>query len=64
MCLGDLKVTKISYRDNVSDIFESHEKSCLIHLGWSSNTRIKERTTDVINSKKLFSVLSKKKSKW
>ena len=60
MCLGDLKVTKISYRDNVSDIFESHEQSCLIHLGWSSNTRIKERTTDVINSKKLFQFYQRK----
>ena len=28
VCLGDMEVTKISYRDEVPDVFESHEKSC------------------------------------
>ena len=33
----------ISYRDNVPDnLFETHEKSSLIHLGWSSTTRTKD----------------------
>lgn len=60
-------IKKISYRDEVPDnLFESHEKSCLLHLAWSSNTRntydefenfIK---SDVINSKKIFDSYSKK----
>ena len=60
MSLGDLKVTKISYRDDVPDVFKSHKESYLIHLGWSSNTRGKEKTNDVINSKKLFDLYQKK----
>jgi nucleoside-diphosphate-sugar epimerase len=60
MELCDQEVTRISYRDEVSDVFDSHENSCLIHLAWSSTTRntyddldqvIKN---DVQNSKKLF----------
>lgn len=56
----DEKVKTISYRDEVKDVFDSHESSCLIHLAWSSTTRntydqleevIKK---DVINSKTLF----------
>ena len=58
--LFDQEVTTISYRDEVPDVFDSHESSCLIHLAWSSTTRntyddfeqvIK---SDVQNSKKLF----------
>ena len=60
MCFGDLKFTKISYRDTVPDVFKSHDSSCLIHLGWSSNTRLKEKTKDVDNSKKLFELYQKK----
>lgn len=60
MFLSDLEVTKISYRDTVPDLFESHDTSCLIHLGWSSNTRLKEKTNDVDNSKKLFELYQKK----
>ena len=48
----------ISYRDNVPDnLFETHEKSSLIHLGWSSTTRTKDVDQvekDVVNSQKLF----------
>ena len=60
MCFGDLKFKKISYRDTVPDLFKSHDSSCLIHLGWSSNTRLKEKTKDVDNSKKLFELYQKK----
>lgn len=60
MCFGDLKFKKISYRDTVPDLFKSHDSSCLIHLGWSSNTRLKEKTKDVENSKKLFELYQKK----
>ncbi len=60
MCFGDLKFTKISYRDIVPDVFKSHDSSCLIHLGWSSNTRLKEKTKDVDNSKKLFELYQSK----
>lgn len=60
MCFGDLKFKKISYRDTVPDLFKSHDSSCLIHLAWSSNTRLKEKTKDVENSKKLFELYQKK----
>jgi nucleoside-diphosphate-sugar epimerase len=56
----DEQVTTISYRDEVSDVFKSHESSCLIHLAWSSTTRNTydefERIikNDVTNSKTLF----------
>jgi len=59
-------ITKVSYRDEPKDIFLSHEKSCLIHLAWSSTTRntydqfedfVK---SDVINSKRIFDFYSKK----
>ena len=63
MSLGDLKVTKISYRDDVPDVFKSHKESYLIHLGWSSNTRGKEKTNDVVNSKKEWSGYDIDKSK-
>jgi nucleoside-diphosphate-sugar epimerase len=58
--LCDKKVTTISYRDEVSDIFDCHEESCLIHLAWSSTTRNnydefqKVIKNDVSNSKTLF----------
>ena len=48
----------ISYRDDVPEnLFETHEKSCLLHLGWSSTTRTKDVDQvekDVVNSQKLF----------
>ena len=48
----------VSYRDDVTDnLFETHEKSSLIHLGWSSTTRTKDVDQverDVVNSQKLF----------
>tara|TARA_R100001594_G_scaffold150448_1_gene211685 strand:+ start:849 stop:1625 length:777 start_codon:yes stop_codon:yes gene_type:complete len=47
----------ISYREEVRDVFNSHNKSCLIHLGWSSTTRdtdgIKAKN-DIFNSQNLF----------
>lgn len=60
MELCDKEITPISYRDEVPDIFDYHEESCLIHLAWSSTTRIgyeefqKVIKNDVENSKKLF----------
>lgn len=55
-------ITRISYRDEVPDVFESHEESCLIHLGWSSTTRTKDASAnkDVTNSKILFDLYLKK----
>jgi len=59
-------VTKISYRDEPQDVFESYENSCLIHLAWGSTTRNtydefeKYVKNDVINSKKIFDFYSKK----
>lgn len=56
----DGNVTKVSYRDKVTDVFESHNTSCLIHLAWSSTTRNtydefeKVIKNDVTNSKILF----------
>jgi len=54
--LEDFKVRSVSYRDTVFDIFDSHEESFLVHLAWSSNTRIKDKSveTDIVNSEKLF----------
>ena len=62
----DGEVTTISYRDEVPDVFDSHENSCLIHLAWSSTTRNtydefeKVIKNDVINSKTLFDYYVKK----
>jgi nucleoside-diphosphate-sugar epimerase len=59
-------ITKVSYRDEPQDVFESHESSCLVHLSWSSTTRNtydefeKFIKNDVINSKKIFDFYSKK----
>jgi nucleoside-diphosphate-sugar epimerase len=56
----DGEVTKVSYRDELADVFQSHDTSCLIHLAWSSTTRNtyddleKVMKNDVHNSKKLF----------
>ena len=64
--LYDGEVTTISYRDKVTDVFESHENSCLIHLAWSSTTRNtydefeKVIKNDVTNSKILFDYYVKK----
>ena len=60
------EVTTISYRDEVTDVFDSHENSCLIHLAWSSTTRNtydefeKVIKNDVTNSKTLFDYYVKK----
>lgn len=60
------EVTAISYRDDVTDVFDSHENSCLIHLAWSSTTRNtynefeKIIKNDVTNSKTLFDYYIKK----
>ena len=51
------KITPITYRDTVYDLFDSHDKSCLIHLGWSSTTRDTDDEkvrTDIWNSQHLF----------
>lgn len=54
------EVTTISYREEVADVFNTHDNSCLIHLAWSSTTRntyddLEEvMKYDVHNSKKLF----------
>lgn len=59
-------VKTISYRDEVLDVFESHENSCLVHFAWSTTTRTsydeieKSVKSDVSNSKKLFDFYSKK----
>jgi len=59
-------ITPISYRRDVEDVFESHENACLIHLGWSTNTRVdyseieNAMYNDVIPSKKLFDFFSAK----
>lgn len=64
--LYEEEVTTISYRDNVTDVFDSHEHSCLIHLAWSSTTRNtydefkKVIKNDVTNSKTLFDYYVKK----
>ena len=60
------EVTPVSYRDEVTDVFDSHENSCLIHLAWSSTTRNtydefeKVIKNDVTNSKTLFDYYVKK----
>jgi nucleoside-diphosphate-sugar epimerase len=62
----DGEVTTISYRDEVADVFQSHENSCLIHLAWSSTTRNtydefeKVIKNDVTNSKTLFDYYANK----
>lgn len=53
-------ITKVSYRENVEDVFETHEKSCLVHFAWSTTTRTSYNESekylkyDVYNSKVLF----------
>lgn len=51
-------LTEITYREYVpKNVFRSHEKSCLIHLGWSSTTRTNDPDQvekDVINSQNIF----------
>lgn len=60
------EVTRVSYREEPQDIFDSHQSSCLIHFAWSSTTRNtydefeKFIKNDVINSKKIFDFYSKK----
>lgn len=64
--LSNYPITKVSYRDEPQDVFESHENSSLIHFAWSSTTRNtydefeKFIKNDVINSKKIFDFYSKK----
>ncbi len=49
---------QITFRDYApKNVFRSHEKSCLIHLGWSSTTRTNDPDQvekDVINSQNIF----------
>ena len=55
--LCNKKITSITYRDKVNDLFESHDKSCLVHLGWSSTTRDTDSSkvrNDIWNSQHLF----------
>ena len=65
----DGPIKKISYRDEVEDVFESHETSCLIHFAWSSTTRTDYSCledalkNDVVNSKKLFEYYQQKNPK-
>ncbi len=51
-------LTEITYREYApKNVFRSHEKSCLIHLGWSSTTRTNDPDQvekDVINSQNIF----------
>ena len=57
------KITSITYRDKVVDSFKSHDKSCLIHLGWSSTTRDTDPEkvkNDIFNSQHLFDYYVKK----
>jgi nucleoside-diphosphate-sugar epimerase len=64
--LSKYPITKVSYRDEPQDVFDSHENSCLLHLAWSSLARNtydefeKFIKNDVINSKKIFDFYSKK----
>ena len=61
--LCNKKITSISYRDKVVDLFESHDRSCLIHLGWSSTTRDTDglkAKNDIWNSQHLFEYYAKK----
>lgn len=57
-------IKKVSYRNEVEDVFESHDESCLVHFAWSTTTRTSydeiERSVkeDVVNSKKLFDFYS------
>jgi len=55
ICTKDIKT--LSYREKVYDFFKSHDKSCLVHLGWSSTTRDTDNEkvkNDIFNSQKLF----------
>jgi len=64
LCPKDL--IEITYRDcTPKNIFRSHDRSCLIHLGWSSTTRTKDPNQvekDVINSQNLFNYYLEKNS--
>lgn len=64
LCPKDL--IEITYRDcTPKNIFRSHDRSCLIHLGWSSTTRTKDLNQvekDVINSQNLFNYYLEKNS--
>jgi len=59
----DRNITTISYREEVYDVFKSHNKSCLVHLGWSSTTRDTDPEkvkNDIFNSQHLFDYYVKK----
>jgi nucleoside-diphosphate-sugar epimerase len=59
----DRNITTISYREEVYDVFKSHDKSCLVHLGWSSTTRDTDPEkvkNDIFNSQHLFGYYAKK----
>lgn len=59
-------IIPISYRGNVEDVFESHKNACLIHLAWSTNTRVDYSQiefaiqNDVIPSKRIFDYFAAK----
>ena len=55
LCTKD--IATITYRDEVPDLFKSHDQSCLVHLAWSSTTRDTDGEKvkdDIWNSQKLF----------
>ena len=61
--LCNKKITSISYRDKVVDLFQSHDQSCLIHLGCSSTTSDTDglkAKNDIWNSQHLFEYYAKK----
>jgi nucleoside-diphosphate-sugar epimerase len=59
-------ITPVSYRREVTDVFDSHENASLVHLGWSTTPRDKYDTiadainNDVLPSKQLFDMFAAK----
>jgi len=59
-CKNNFEVKVLTYRDLRTDkiFIDSHtEPTCLVHLGWSSNTRtsvMDQTKLDVLNSEILF----------
>ena len=61
LCTKD--IATITYRDEVKDVFKSHDRSCLVHLAWSSTTRDMDSEkvkNDIWNSQHLFEYYVKK----
>jgi nucleoside-diphosphate-sugar epimerase len=67
--LCEKPITRVSYREDVEDVFDHHEQSCLVHFAWSTTTRTtydeieKSVKYDVVNSKKLFDLYLNKNPK-